>query len=94
MNASSSAEERTTQLKRDAFLRRLVEICDGDSSRWIPIGFVGDELGLPYEEALAITDHLREAGLIRRGGGGPLEAPRGPRVRVLPEGIEQSRSGG
>ena len=87
MDASLDPQERTAQLKRDTFLRRLVEICSGDSSRWIAIGLVGDELGLPYEEALAITDSLREAGFIRRGGGGPLDPPRGPRVRVLPEGL-------
>lgn len=79
--------EHITALKQDAFLRRIAEVTDGDLERWVPVGILGQEMGLPYEEALAIADHLRESGYIRRGGGGRLEAPDGPRVRVLPEGL-------
>lgn len=86
--------EHITALKQDAFLRRIAQVTGGDSERWVPIGILGQEMGLPYEEALAITDHLRESGWIRRGGGGRLEAPDGPRVRVLPEGLEYLRTVG
>lgn len=84
--------EQITALKQDAFLRRIAQVTDGDSQRWVPIGILGQQMGLPYEEALAIADHLRESGWIRRGGGGRLEAPDGPRVRMLPEGLEHLRA--
>lgn len=84
--------DHITALKQDAFLRRIAQVTEGDSDRWVPIGILGQEMGLPYEEALAITDHLRESGWVRRGGGGRLDAPNGPRVRVLPEGLEYLRS--
>lgn len=83
----SRLADQITALKQDAFLRRIAQVTEGDPERWVPIGILGQEMGLPYEEALAITDHLRESGWIRRGGGGRLEAPDGPRVRVLPEGL-------
>lgn len=84
--------DRITALEQDAFLRRIAQVTEGDSDRWVPIGILGQEMGLPYEEALAITNYLRESGWIRRGGGGRLEAPDGPRVQVLPEGLEDLRS--
>lgn len=84
--------EQITALKQDAFLKRIAQVAEGDTERWVPIGILGQQMGLPYEEALAITDHLRESGWIRRGGGGRLEAPDGPRVRVLPEGLEYLRT--
>ncbi|MBV9774340.1 MAG: hypothetical protein JO040_10345 [Gemmatimonadetes bacterium] len=83
----TSLADQMISLKQDAFLRRIAEVTQGDPHRWVPIGILGEQLGLPYEEALAITDHLREAGHVRRGGGGPLDAPYGPRVHVLPEGM-------
>lgn len=89
MSESAGTGEKITELKRGAFLRRLAEVAQGDTSRWIPVGLIGEELGLPYEETLAITDALRERGLVRRGGGGRLEPPIGPRVRLLPEALSQ-----
>lgn len=87
----TSLADQMISLKQDAFLRRIAEVTQGDPHRWVPIGILGEQLGLPYEEALAITDHLREAGCIQRGGGGPLDAPYGPRVHIRPEGMEYLR---
>ncbi|HET6230899.1 MAG TPA: hypothetical protein VFE05_12575 [Longimicrobiaceae bacterium] len=78
---------QVAEMKQLMFLRRIAEISEGDPARWVPTGILGEELGLSYEESLAITDALREQGLIRRGGGGRLEAPQGPRVHILPEGL-------
>lgn len=87
MNPTPELQEHITDLKRDAFLRRIAEVSQGDSARWVPVGLLGEQMGLAYEETLALTDQLREAGWVRRGGGGRLEPPIGPRVRILPAGI-------
>jgi hypothetical protein len=87
MNRVPPMQDRVALLKRDAFLRRIVEVSQGDPSRWVPVGLLGQEMGLAYEEALAIADQLREAGWIERVGGGRLEPPFGPRVHILPEGL-------
>jgi DNA-binding IscR family transcriptional regulator len=92
MSEMSEVENVVSGLRRDTFLRRIAEVSQEDPNRWVPIGIIGDELGLPYEASLAVIDELREAGLIRRGGGGRLEPPLGPRVHILPEGIEYLRS--
>lgn len=92
MAEGSEVHDTVLELQRNAFLRRIAEVSQEDPNRWVPVGIVGDELGLPYEAALSITDELREAGLIRRGGGGRLEPPHGPRVHILPEGIEHLRA--
>ncbi len=92
MSEMSEVQSTISELRRNAFLRRIAEVSQEDPNRWVPVGIVGDELGLPYEDALAIIDELREAGLIRRGGGGRLEPPHGPRVHILPEGIEYLRT--
>lgn len=89
MSESAELTQRITELKRTAFLGRLAEVAQRDLERWVPVGLVGEELGLSYEETLAITDALREQGLIRRGGGGRLEPPIGPRVRLLPAALAQ-----
>lgn len=88
----SELENAVDGLRRDAFLTRIEQISEGDPARWVPVGLLADELGLPYETALEITDSLREAGLIRRGGGGKLEPPIGPRVHILPEGVDYLRT--
>ena len=94
MSEMSEVESAVSELRRDTFLRRIAEVSQDDPARWVPVGILGDELGLPYEASLAIIDELREAGLIRRGGGGRLEPPLGPRVHILPEGVEYLRSRG
>ncbi len=92
MSEMSEMQSSVSELQRNTFLRRIAEVSQEDPNRWVPVGILGDELGLPYEAALAIIDELREAGLIRRGGGGRLEPPHGPRVHILPEGIEHLRA--
>jgi len=92
MAESSEVQNTVSELRRNAFLRRIAEVSQEDPNRWVPVGIIGDELGLPYEAALTIIDELRHAGLIRRGGGGRLEPPHGPRVHILPEGIEHLRA--
>lgn len=93
MATQTSLEERVADLKRDTFLRRIAEVSAGDPSRWVPVGLLGQQMGLAYEDALAIADRLRESGFIRRGGGGPLDPPFGPRVHILPEGLAHLRGG-
>lgn len=92
MAERSEVENTISELRRNTFLRRIAEVSQEDTHRWVPVGILGEELGLPYEAALAIIDELREAGLIQRGGGGRLEPPHGPRVHILPEGIEHLRA--
>lgn len=92
MSEMSEVQNAVSELRRDTFLRRIAEVSQEDANRWVPVGIIGEELGLPYETALTIIDELREAGLIRRGGGGRLEPPLGPRVHILPEGIEHLRA--
>jgi RIO-like serine/threonine protein kinase len=92
MAGRSEVENTISELRRNTFLRRIAEVSQEDPHRWVPVGILGEELGLPYEAALAIIDELRQAGLIQRGGGGRLEPPHGPRVHILPEGIEHLRA--
>ena len=92
MSEMSGVESAISELRRDVFLRRIAAVSQEDPSRWVPVGIIGEELGLPYEVSLSIIDELREAGLIRRGGGGRLEPPHGPRVHILPEGVEYLRA--
>jgi len=92
MAEGTDVQGAVSELRRNAFLRRIADVSQEDTHRWVPVGIIGDELGLPYEVALAIIDELRAAGLIQRGGGGRLEPPHGPRVHILPEGIEHLRA--
>lgn len=91
MSEMSEVQHVISDLQRNAFLKRIAEVSQDDPNRWVPVGIIGEELGLPYEVTLSIIDQLREAGLIRRGGGGRLEPPHGPRVHILAEGIEYVR---
>jgi DNA-binding IscR family transcriptional regulator len=92
MAERSEVQGVVSELRRNAFLRRIAEVSQEDPNRWVPVGIIGEELGLPYEVALTTIDELRDAGLIRRGGGGRLEPPHGPRVHILPEGVEYLRA--
>jgi hypothetical protein len=85
---SENLQARLQHLKREAFLGRIASVAQHDVDRWVPIGLLGQQMGLPYGEALTLADELREAGFIQRGGGGRLDAPVGPRVHLLPAGIE------
>jgi hypothetical protein len=93
MELTQPVQDRIDLLKREVFLQRIVEVSQGDTRREVPVGLLGQELGLPYGEALAIVDQLSEAGWIERPGGEPLDPPDGPRVHVLPEGLSRARVG-
>ncbi|HEX8360020.1 MAG TPA: hypothetical protein VF613_07935 [Longimicrobium sp.] len=88
----NEVQSTVSEMQRNTFLRRIAEVSQEDPHRWVPVGIIGEELGLPYEATLAIVDRLREEGFVRRGGGGRLEPPHGPRVHILTEGIEHLRS--
>jgi DNA-binding IscR family transcriptional regulator len=92
MSEMNELQSTITELQRNSFLRRIAEVSQEDPQRWIPVGILGEEMGLPYEVTLALVDELREAGLVRRGGGGRLEPPLGPRVHILPAGVEHLRT--
>jgi RIO-like serine/threonine protein kinase len=92
MYEMSEVQSTVSEMQRNTFLRRIAEVSQEDPHRWVPVGIIGEELGLPYEATLAIVDRLREEGFVRRGGGGRLEPPHGPRVHILPEGVEHLRT--
>jgi hypothetical protein len=85
--------ERVEELQRMEFLRRMHIVTEGDTARWVPAGVLGSELALPYEVTLRIIDSLRAEGLVRRGGGGRLEPPFGPRIRLTEEGVRRIGEG-
>jgi hypothetical protein len=88
----SDIQARVRQLQQDALLDRIGDVAQGDPRRWVPVGVLGQQLGLPYQETLSLSDALVEAGWVQREGGGRLEAPTGPRVHLLPAGIARLRS--
>jgi hypothetical protein len=91
MELSPRLHEHIADLKRELFLRRIAEEAQGDPARAVPVGLLGEQMGLPYEQALAIADRLGAAGWIERPADLRLEPPHGPRVHILPEGIAHVR---
>jgi hypothetical protein len=88
----SDIQARVKRLQQDALLARIGDVAQGDPRRWVPVGVLGQELGLPYQETLALSDALVDAGWVQREGGGRLDAPTGPRVHLLPAGMKRLRS--
>ncbi len=41
MKLMPEIQDRIAHLKRDAFLRRIAEVSQGDPSRWVPVGLLG-----------------------------------------------------
>jgi hypothetical protein len=78
--------ERVTELKRLRFLHYVAEQASFRTSTKIEVGTAGQALGLPYEEALAISDHFVEHGLARRIG--RFNPPHGPAIVLTDAGIE------
>lgn len=88
--SDTDLQARVEEAKRFAFLRRVCEVADGDPARLVPSGDLGNELGLPYEEAIQIADTLDGEGLVRRVG--DLAPPHGPRVHITPRGVQAVRA--
>jgi hypothetical protein len=82
-------ETRVEEAKRFEFLKRVCEVAGDDPARCVPTGDLGEELALPYEEAIRLADALDADGLVQRVG--DLAPPHGPRVHVTPRGIDLVR---
>lgn len=78
-------QERIEQLKRAQFLQYIVEKAHGNTAAMVKIGDAGEALGLPYEEAIRISDGLVTEGLIRRVG--RFDPPHGPAVQITDAGF-------
>lgn len=78
-------QQKMESQKEAEFLRYLVRKSREEPNGLLNIGEIGDELGLPYEEAIRLADELREEGYLLRVG--RFNAPRGPGVRITPGGM-------
>lgn len=79
-------QDRIEETKRRVFLRRVCELSGRDASVPVSSGRLGQELGLPYEQALEIVDELDRRGWLRRGEA--LLPPDGPVVHLTSRGID------
>jgi hypothetical protein len=86
---STAMHERIFELKTRGFLTRLLQLSDGDVTRSIGAGDVGEELGLPMEQTLQIVEALEERGAVHSYGA--LDLPHGPAVHLTPRGLRESR---
>jgi hypothetical protein len=82
-------QKRVRDAKPRELLRRVVEVSGADRGRYVPVGDLGAELGLPYGEAIELADELHAAGLVHRVG--DLAPPHGPRVHVTPRGLRTAK---
>lgn len=82
-------QSRVRNAKRMELLRRVVQVSGADGGRYVPVGDLGTELGLPYGEAIELADELHAAGLVHRVG--DLAPPHGPRVHVTLRGVRAAR---
>lgn len=80
-------QDRVREVQRFEFLKRVCEIVHEEHTRYVPAGELGTELGLPYEDALRITDELQELGFLHRVG--DLAPPVGPRVHITSRGVRE-----
>jgi hypothetical protein len=78
-------QTRVAEAKLYEFLKRVCEVADRDPRRYVPVGDLGQTMGLPYEEALRLADELAERALVCRAG--ELEPPHGPRVTLTRKGL-------
>jgi hypothetical protein len=82
-------QARIEESKRQMFLLRACEIAAGDPKRSIASGLLGQELGLPYEQTLAIVGDLHLRGCLHRREA--LMPPEGPMIHLTRKGIEAAR---
>ena len=75
-------QTRVHEAKLYEFLKRVRDVADGDRRRYVPIGDLGETMGLPYEESLSLAESLGEMGLLAQEGA--MEVPHGPRVHLTP----------
>lgn len=80
-------QARVEAVKRFHFLRRVHDVADGHTDRFVPAGDLGTEMGLPYEDALRIVQALAAEGLLETAGA--LTPPHGPRVHLTRRGIRE-----
>lgn len=81
--------DRVEAAKREAFLARIAERSGSDPHVAVEIGALGEELGLPYEDALRILDDLEQTGLLRRDP--ELDPPAGPAAWLTSRGVRATR---
>lgn len=86
---ATAMHERIFELKAQGFLTRLVQLSEGDVTRSIGAGDVGEELGLPMEQTLRIVERLEERGAVHSYG--LLDLPHGPPVHLTARGVSESR---
>lgn len=75
-------QTRVEEAKLYEFLKRVREVADGDRRRYVPVGDLGETMGLPYEESIRLSAELQDLGLVTQEGA--MEVPHGPRVRLTP----------
>lgn len=82
-------QTRIEESKRQMFLLRAYEVAGADAARSIASGSLGQELGLPYEQTLAIVEELHLRGWLHRRD--ELMPPEGPMMHLTRKGIEAVR---
>lgn len=82
----SDIQTRVEAAQREAFLRRVGELTHENSGTLLPAGELGFEMGLPYEQLLAIVEDLQTQGLLHRED--ELMPPQGPMVHITGRGID------
>jgi hypothetical protein len=75
-------QSRVEEAKLYEFLKRVSEVAEGDRRRYVPVGGLGETMGLPYEESLRLAEELASRSLVMQEGA--MEVPHGPRVRLTP----------
>lgn len=82
-------QSRIEETKRQVFVRRACELSAANPAVPVASGRLGQELGLPYEQTLAIVEELDRRGWLHRAE--ELMPPEGPMVRLTAEGIRAAR---
>lgn len=80
-------QARVEAVKRFHFLRRVHDVAEGHTERFVPAGELGTQMGLPYEDTLRIVEALTAEGLLETAGA--LTPPHGPRVHLTRRGIRE-----
>jgi len=82
-------KSRIEETKREVFVRRACDVAAASPATPVPSGRLGQELGLPYEQTLAIVGELDRRGWLHRAEA--LSPPDGPMVLLTAEGIRAAR---